>query len=118
MSQLEEGAEGKRPVEQEETPDNGEPPKKILKSDLNLPFKKKNFALLLAYCGKDYYGLQINKGYKTIEGVLFEAMVKSGVVRQDHVENNGMRFQRAARTDKGVSAAANVVNAKISLPII
>lgn len=42
-------------------------------------------------------------------------MIKAGVVRDDHVENNAMRFQRAARTDKGVSAAANVVNAKISI---
>lgn len=61
MSETELSSGIKRPSEPEQpdNPDIDEPPKKVLKSDLNLPFKKKNFALLLAYCGKDYYGLQM-----------------------------------------------------------
>lgn len=38
--------------------------------------KKKKVAMLISYCGQGYYGMQINHGFKTIEGDLFDAMLK------------------------------------------
>jgi tRNA pseudouridine38-40 synthase len=79
--------------------------------------RKKKVAMLLVYSGKGYLGMQRNPGFKTIESDLLSALVKSGVVRPDHIEQPGvkMAFQRAARTDKGVSAAGQVVSLKMLL---
>lgn len=78
-------------------------------------FRKKKMAMLLVYSGKGYLGMQKNPGSKTIESDLLESLVKAGVVRPDHIEQPGakMGFQRAARTDKGVSAAGQVVSLKM-----
>lgn len=51
---------------------------------------------------------------KTIEGVLFEAFVKSGAVSQDNADDPvKVSLARAARTDAGVHAAGNIVNMKL-----
>ena len=51
---------------------------------------------------------------RTIEGVLFQAFVKSGAVSEDNADDPvKVSLARAARTDAGVHAAGNVVNMKL-----
>ena len=53
---------------------------------------------------------------KTIEEDLVKALIKSGAIPEEHGRNMGkMNFQRCARTDKGVSAAGQVVSLKVLL---
>lgn len=71
---------------------------------------------MIGYCGTGYNGMQIqnNPGVKTIEGEIFKALVAAGAVSKDNstdLKKNG--FQRAARTDKGVHAAGNVISLKL-----
>lgn len=69
---------------------------------------------MIGYCGTGYHGMQLNPPDKTIEGELFEAFIKSGAISQNNsndLKKNG--FMRAARTDKGVHAAGNVVSLKM-----
>ncbi|XP_018413856.1 PREDICTED: tRNA pseudouridine synthase A, mitochondrial [Nanorana parkeri] len=91
-------------------PDNEEQAKK---------YPKKKVVLLMAYSGKGYHGMQRNVGssqYKTIEDELVQALVLSDCIPENHAEQmKKMSFQRCARTDKGVSAAGQVVSLKIRL---
>lgn len=71
---------------------------------------------MIGYCGTGYNGMQIqnNPNIKTIEGELFNALVAAGAISKDNstdLKKNG--FQRAARTDKGVHAAGNVISCKL-----
>lgn len=51
---------------------------------------------------------------RTIEGVLFEAFIKSGAVSEENSDDPvKVSLARAARTDAGVHAAGNVVNMKL-----
>ncbi|KAK9873223.1 hypothetical protein WA026_021715 [Henosepilachna vigintioctopunctata] len=77
--------------------------------------KRKKFAMLLGYCGVDYYGMQRNPKMQTIEEELLKALFKVNVITEEsfNVVQN-MQFQRAARTDKGVSAVRQVVSLKLS----
>ncbi|KAI0765660.1 pseudouridine synthase [Trametes elegans] len=51
---------------------------------------------------------------RTIEGVLFDALIKVGAVSQDNSDNpTKVKLGRAARTDAGVHAAGNVVSMKL-----
>lgn len=51
---------------------------------------------------------------KTIESKLFEALVAAGAIsRANSVDPKKVDLQRAARTDRGVSAAGNVVSLKM-----
>ncbi|XP_012635188.2 pseudouridylate synthase 1 homolog isoform X1 [Microcebus murinus] len=80
---------------------------------------KRKIVLLLAYAGKGYHGMQRNVGssqFKTIEDDLVSALVRSGCIPENHGEDmRKMSFQRCARTDKGVSAAGQVVSLKVWL---
>ncbi|XP_076836278.1 pseudouridylate synthase 1 homolog [Brachyhypopomus gauderio] len=82
-------------------------------------FPKRKVALLLAYSGKGYYGMQRNTGnsqFKTIEDELVTALIKAGCIPENHGDDmKKMSFQRCARTDKGVSAAGQVVSLKLWL---
>ncbi|XP_034048326.1 tRNA pseudouridine synthase A-like isoform X2 [Thalassophryne amazonica] len=82
-------------------------------------YPKKKVVLLMAYSGKGYYGMQRNVGkpqFKTIEDELVTALIKCGCIPEDHGEDmKKMSFQRCARTDKGVSAAGQVVSLKLRL---
>ncbi|XP_054612331.1 tRNA pseudouridine synthase A [Dunckerocampus dactyliophorus] len=82
-------------------------------------YPKKKVVLLMAYCGKGYYGMQRNPGttqFRTIEDDLVAALVNSGCIPENHGdEMKKMSFQRCARTDKGVSAAGQVVSLKVRL---
>ncbi|KAM4710241.1 pseudouridylate synthase 1 homolog [Discoglossus pictus] len=85
----------------------------------NKKHPKKKVVLLIAYSGKGYHGMQRNVGssqFKTIEDELVQALVQSGCIPENHGEDmKKMSFQRCARTDKGVSAAGQVVSLKIWL---
>jgi tRNA pseudouridine38-40 synthase len=91
-------------------------PKKEIKN-------KKKRALLISYCGEGYYGLQRNPSNKdnylkfpTIEDEIVNALVKIEAIPQNHADDMyKMSFQRAARTDKGVSACANLLTLKLDL---
>ncbi|XP_020493752.1 tRNA pseudouridine synthase A isoform X1 [Labrus bergylta] len=82
-------------------------------------YPKKKVVLLLAYSGKGYYGMQRNPGtsqFRTIEDALVTSLTKSGCIPENHGEDmRKMSFQRCARTDKGVSAAGQVVSLKLRL---
>ncbi|XP_069563153.1 pseudouridylate synthase 1 homolog [Brachyistius frenatus] len=82
-------------------------------------YPKKKVVLLLVYSGKGYYGMQRNPGnsqFRTIEDDLVNALIKSGCIPENHGDDmKKMSFQRCARTDKGVSAAGQVVSLKVRL---
>ena len=51
---------------------------------------------------------------RTIEGVLFEALVRVGAVSSDNAnDSTKVSLGRAARTDAGVHAAGNLVSLKL-----
>lgn len=79
--------------------------------------KRKKCAVLLGYSGVNYYGMQRNIGMATIEDELMKAMLKHKWIDQEVFDRpqQGM-FQRCARTDKGVSAARQLVSLKIPDP--
>ncbi|KAI8967561.1 pseudouridine synthase [Mycotypha africana] len=75
---------------------------------------KKKVALFLGYNGTPYQGMQINPAAHTVEGVLFKALCAAGAVsKSNSVDPKKVQLQRAARTDKGVHAACNVVSLKM-----
>ena len=76
--------------------------------------KKKKSLLLMAYSGVNYFGMQRNPDMKTIEEELLKAMLNAKWITQDGYElPQQMQFQRAARTDKGVSACQQIVSLKL-----
>ncbi|XP_032688985.1 tRNA pseudouridine synthase A isoform X2 [Odontomachus brunneus] len=79
--------------------------------------KRKNHVIMLGYLGKNYYGMQRNPGMKTIEEDLVNALLKANLITTEHFENlRVINFQRAARTDKGVSAVRQIVSLKLQNP--
>lgn len=76
--------------------------------------KRRKYAMLLGYSGVDYFGMQRNPNMRTIEEDLFNALLKTGYISQEGYDQvQTMSFQRAARTDKGVSAARQIVSLKL-----
>lgn len=76
--------------------------------------KRKKFVIVLGYLGKNYSGMQINRGTKTIEGSLLSALLKADFITKDQFEDlKEIKFQRAARTDKGVSAVRQIVSLQL-----
>lgn len=72
---------------------------------------KRKVALHIGYVGTQYSGLQISPldNVKTIEGVLQEALFKSGCVSEaNSVSLAKVKWSRSSRTDKGVHALATV----------
>jgi tRNA pseudouridine38-40 synthase len=73
--------------------------------------KRRKIAMLLAYCGAGYQGMQKNPGAVTIEGELEKALVKADAMPLNFDGNpRKVDWMRAARTDKGVSAVGQVVS--------
>ncbi|KAL8180249.1 UNVERIFIED_CONTAM: tRNA pseudouridine synthase 1 [Gekko kuhli] len=89
------------------------------RDDGNKKYQKRKIVLLMAYSGKGYHGMQRNMGnsqFKTIEDDLVSALIRSGCIPENHGEDmKKMSFQRCARTDKGVSAAGQIVSLKVWL---
>ncbi|XP_038046355.1 tRNA pseudouridine synthase A-like [Patiria miniata] len=81
-----------------------------------LKIVKRKVAMLLSYSGVGYKGMQKNPGEKTIEEDLAHALLKCQAITEEQAQNFGkMAFQRCARTDKGVSAAGQVVSLKMKI---
>ncbi|XP_012224265.2 pseudouridylate synthase 1 homolog [Linepithema humile] len=102
----------KRPI----LDDNNENEAKVQKTETEVvqKIKRKNHAMLLGYLGKDYYGMQRNPGMKTIEEDLVTALLKANLISEEHFKDiRTINFQRAARTDKGVSAVRQIVSLKL-----
>ncbi|KAM4677285.1 pseudouridylate synthase 1 homolog [Discoglossus pictus] len=80
-------------------------------------FPRRKFALLLAYCGHGYYGMQINPGrpdLPTIEATLISALIKAQCLPETCTRDmKHLQFQRCARTDKGVSALGQLVSVRL-----
>lgn len=75
---------------------------------------KRKVACMIGYCGTGYHGMQLNPPQKTIEGDMFDAFVKAGAISQNNADDpKKSAFMRAARTDKGVHAAGNVISLKM-----
>lgn len=75
---------------------------------------KKKVAVMIGYCGTGYHGMQVNPPHKTIEGDLFEAFIKAGAISKYNADDpRKVSFMRAARTDKGVHAAGNLISLKL-----
>ncbi|XP_002985091.2 tRNA pseudouridine synthase A [Selaginella moellendorffii] len=76
-------------------------------------YKKRKIAIFVSYSGYGYQGMQRNKGCKTIEGDLEEALFKAGAIAESTFgDPRKIDWARAARTDKGVSAAGQVVSGR------
>lgn len=111
----------KRQLDQDDQEKVESATKKIKTQTAALPMqgradRKRKVALLIAYCGAGYSGIQIQKheNLKTIEGELIRALLAAELIQKDHAETpQKMSFQRAARTDKNVSAAGNVLSLKM-----
>lgn len=95
--------------------DNNDNEAKVQKTEATLQrIKRRNHAMMLSYLGKDYYGMQRNPRMKTIEEDLASALLKADLITAEHFENmRAINFQRAARTDKGVSAIRQIVSLKL-----
>lgn len=77
---------------------------------------KKRYAVLFGFFGENYSGMQINPGVKSIEAELERALYLGGAIAATnfgHLQKIG--WSRAARTDKGVHAAGQVMTAKLHI---
>ncbi|KAF5283528.1 hypothetical protein FQR65_LT13849 [Abscondita terminalis] len=89
-------------------------PEKKVCDEVYVRIKKRKYAMLLGYSGVDYYGMQRNPLTRTIEEDLFKALFKSELITEEAFHQvQTIQYQRAARTDKGVSAARQVVSIKL-----
>ncbi|CAH8385484.1 unnamed protein product [Eruca vesicaria subsp. sativa] len=76
-------------------------------------YKRRKVAIVFAFCGVGYQGMQKNPGAKTIEGELEEALFHAGAVPEsDRNKPRNYEWARSARTDKGVSAVGQVVSGR------
>ncbi|KAM8972286.1 pseudouridylate synthase 1 homolog [Pelodytes ibericus] len=87
------------------------------KSNSNHPIPRKKFALLMAYSGSGYYGMQVNHStphFPTIESTLLSALFKANCIPENYSSHMyRLQFQRCARTDKGVSAVGQLVSTRL-----
>jgi tRNA pseudouridine38-40 synthase len=68
----------------------------------------------LFFSGVNYTGMQRNPDVPTVEEELLKAMLKHNWINDECYKTPQQAFfQRAARTDKGVSAARQVVSLKL-----
>lgn len=78
------------------------------------PSVKRKVAVLIAYNGKGYHGIQRNPPFPSIEEEILKALLEVKAITQEHYDKPGsIGFQRAARTDKHVSAASNILSLKM-----
>lgn len=81
------------------------------------PWKRaKKVAMMISFSGKDYLGMQRNPPHPTIEEELLKALRSSGAIAPDWFDRPQQAyFQRASRTDKGVSAIKMIVSLRMAL---
>ncbi|RZF40218.1 hypothetical protein LSTR_LSTR011992 [Laodelphax striatellus] len=103
----------KRKVEQTSNAVEEKPDAKRICTEMER-VKRKKVALVLAYSGQGYLGLQRNPNQKTIEEDLLVALKKANAINDEIFKQPQLiQFQRAARTDKGVSALRQVISLKL-----
>lgn len=74
----------------------------------------KKYCVLVAFSGANYTGMQWNRDIVTIEGILFEAMLKNNWMTPVNVQRPcTVEFQRGSRTDRGVSAARMCISLRL-----
>lgn len=94
--------------------DPPEDPEAVRNFDPASRVKKRKCVIVMGYSGVNYLGMQRNPGTKTIEEELLVAMRKHDWISEEAFNQpQQIQFQRAARTDKGVSAATQVVSIKL-----
>ncbi|KRX16281.1 tRNA pseudouridine synthase A, mitochondrial [Trichinella nelsoni] len=99
--------------------ENDEETRKIMKAEPTetVRIKRYKYAMFLAYRGKNYHGMQVNPNVPTVEKYIMEALQKLNLITVDQVVQPSLfKFQRAARTDKGVSAIKQICS--LLLPTI
>ncbi|KAL1227388.1 Pseudouridylate synthase [Trichinella spiralis] len=99
--------------------ENDEETRKIIKAEPTetVRIKRYKYAMFLAYRGKNYHGMQVNPNVPTVEKYIMEALQKLNLITVDQVVQPSLfKFQRAARTDKGVSATKQICS--LLLPTI
>ena len=78
---------------------------------------RKKYAIMMGFCGEGYRGMALNVGVKTIEEELIKSLLKCKFLKPENAkELKKINFQRASRTDKGVSAARQIVSTNLNLP--
>ncbi|KAI8889958.1 pseudouridine synthase [Backusella circina FSU 941] len=78
---------------------------------------KRKVALMIGFNGTGFQGMQFNPDARSIESELFTALCKAGAISKDNSDDyKKSQWMRAARTDKGVHAAGNVISLKMQLP--
>lgn len=76
--------------------------------------KRRKFCMLMGYAGANYFGMQRNPHVNTIEEELLKALLKNKLITDEGFNQpQTIHFQRAARTDKGVSAARQCCSMKL-----
>lgn len=91
-----------------------EPTKGIMKPGGWKEGRKRKVAVILAYCGAGYQGMQKNPGAVTIEAELEQALFRANAIAQCNFGNlQKVDWMRAARTDKGVSAVGQIISARL-----
>ena len=77
---------------------------------------KRKVAVLLAYNGAKYSGLQKNPDVSTVEEVLEHALHRAGGISDDNVGSlQKVSWSRCGRTDKGVHALGQIISVKLVL---
>lgn len=78
--------------------------------------RKRKLALIIGYDGSTYHGWQRNVGVRAVVDDVEEALHKGGLISESNFgELSKTGFLVAARTDKGVCAAGNVISFKAEL---
>ncbi|XP_031636723.1 tRNA pseudouridine synthase A-like [Contarinia nasturtii] len=76
--------------------------------------KRRKYLMVMGYAGSNYIGMQRNPDVNTIEEELLKALFKNNLITEDAFQQpQYSHFQRAARTDKGVSASRQCVSLKL-----
>ncbi|XP_076646896.1 pseudouridine synthase 1 [Halictus rubicundus] len=87
---------------------------KVPKVEPTEKVKTSNYVIMMGYLGRDYFGMQRNPGLKTIEEDLLIALLNAKLITQSQFDDfRELKFQRAARTDKSVSAVRQIVSLKL-----
>ncbi|XP_027206296.1 pseudouridine synthase 1 [Dermatophagoides pteronyssinus] len=89
-----------------------------MKLSIETMVKAKKWVVCLGYSGRGYYGMQAQRRdnkvideFPTIESELFKAFLQTELINENEYHNPSlMYFQRAARTDKGVSALKQIIS--------
>ncbi|GMH91589.1 hypothetical protein TrST_g4260 [Triparma strigata] len=107
-------AEAKKPDgEDVEKPDEAA----TMASDALRKYPKRKLAFLLGFCGKNYGGMQMNPGVKTIQAEVEKALFSAEAIAPiNYGFPKKYGWSNSARTDKGVHAAAQVCSARVAVP--